>query len=571
MSFFYNGRLWTSPAVMSRVDDSAMYNPNLNVGNVLAVIGTSTGGEPNKAVPFGSAAEAAAYFKSGELVDGIAHAFDPSSETAGPATVIGVRVNPAVRSTLSLLNASAAAVIALTSSDYGLYTGQIKVKIESGAVAGKKLTTQFQNDVYTQDNVHRNALSVAYSGAEETGVITISNGSFVLQAPAGTTVATIALATYPTIQELVDRINSVADFSASVLDGNGAKPALNGLDSVTAQDVKTAAYTVKADLQAIVDWFNGIGSPIVSATREAGAGIVPANIPFTYLSGGSNGTVTNAEWSNAFTALQSVDVQWVAPVSADASIHAMADAHCSFMSNVGRMERRSICGTALTTSDANAIIAAKALNSDRTSLVHLGFYDYDTSGALVLYPPYILAALIAGAFSGVNPGTALTNKSLKVRGLERDLKDPTDTDPLINGGVLCVKNTRTGYRVVQSISTWLISDNFNRVEVSVGVALDFTARNVRQAVEGLKGAKGTPVSIALAASKVETTLRELSKPEPVGPGVLAGDAENPPYKGISVQLEGDVLAIQFQCSPVIPINYIPVTIYAVPYSGSASA
>jgi hypothetical protein len=37
------------------------------------------------------------------------------------------------------------------------------------------------------------------------------------------------------------------------------------------------------------------------------------------------------------------------------------------------------------------------------------------------------------------------------------------------------------------------------------------------------------------------------------------------------QLIGDVLAVQFQCSPVIPVNYIPVTVFAVPYTGTASA
>jgi len=66
-------------------------------------------------------------------------------------------------------------------------------------------------------------------------------------------------------------------------------------------------------------------------------------------------------------------------------------------------------------------------------------------------------------------------------------------------------------------------------------------------------------------------LRELARPEPIGPGVLAGDAESPPYKNITANLEGDVLRVEFQCSPVIPVNYIPVAIYAVPYSGSASA
>jgi hypothetical protein len=185
--------------------------------------------------------------------------------------------------------------------------------------------------------------------------------------------------------------------------------------------------------------------------------------------------------------------------------------------------------------------------------------------------PYILAALLAGAFSGVNPGTALTNKTIKVRGLERDLRNPTDTDQLINGGVLCVENTNSGFKVVKSISTWLVNDNYNRVEVSTGVATDFVSRNVRQALDILRGERGNPITLSRAISIAESTLRELSRPEPQGPGVIVGDAANPAYKNIVASLEGDVLRVEFQCSPVIPVNYIPVTIFAVPYSGTATA
>jgi hypothetical protein len=181
------------------------------------------------------------------------------------------------------------------------------------------------------------------------------------------------------------------------------------------------------------------------------------------------------------------------------------------------------------------------------------------------------AALIAAAFSGVNPGTPLTNKTLKVQGLERDLLNPTDTDVLIEAGVLCVENTEQGYKVVQSISTWLTNDNYNRVEQSTGCALDFTVRNVRQAVDVLRGQKGNPLLLSRSNSIAESTLRELARAEPEGPGVLAGDETNPPYKNITSSLEGDVLRIQFECSPVIPANYVLVTVYAVPFSGSATA
>lgn len=571
MAYFFNGRLWITPATMSVVDDTAMANQNLSVGNIVALIGRSSGGQPNTALRFGSPDEAKAALRDGELLTAVLKAFDPSAQTNGPATVVAVRVNPAVQAGLSLLDASNNPVISLVSTDYGLYTNQIKVKVEAGSTAGKKVTTQFGNAYYTADNLSRNAFSVQYTGAAASATMAVTNSTITLQAPTGTTLATIDLNAFPTIQQVVDRINTTAGFVASVLDGNGEKPALNGLDSVTAQDVKTAVFTATANLQAVVDWINGTAEGYVTATRVANAGTVPANIPFTYLSGGSDGNVTNNEWSNAYTTLQTVDVQWVVPISSDAAIHAMNDAHCAFMSTTARMERRGIVGSDVGTSDADAMTEAKSLNSDRTSLVHLGFYDYDANGNLTLFPPYILAALLAGALSGVNPGTALTNKAIKVRGLERDLRNPTDTDVLIKGGVLCVENTSKGYKVVKSITTWLVNDNYNRVEVSVGDALDFTVRNLRNALDVLRGEKGTPINMARAVSLADTQCRQLAQPEPIGPGVLVGDAQNPPFKNIKAVLNGDVLGVSLQVSPVIPINYIPITVFAVPYSGSASA
>lgn len=571
MSVFFAGRLLISPTVASVVDDSGLANKNISVGNIVALLGKSEGGQPNTILRFGSPSQAEEVLISGELLEAVKKAFDPSSETAGPAEVVCVRVDPAVRAALNLVDGTAATVIELQSTDYGLHTNQIKVKIEAGTLSGKKVTVQKGNDYFTEDNIARAALQVQYLGAQASGRMSVTNSTVTLEAPNSTVVATIDLATYNTVQKLVDRINAVAGFSASVLDGNAEKPTLAGLDTASNVDVKTTAYTARADLQALVDWLNSTGEGFVTATRSAGAGTLPANISFTYLSGGSNGSVTNTNWSDAYTVLQQADVQWVTPVSGDPSIHAMNDTHCAFMSNVGKMERRGIVGMVAGSTDLQAIAAAKALNSDRTSLVHIGFYDFDPTGKLVLLPPYMTAALLAGMFSGVNPGTPLTNKAIKVRGLERNLRNPTDTDQLIKGGVLCVENTAQGYKVVQSITTWLVNDNYNRVEVSTGVAVDFTIRNVREAVDVLRGQKGSPLLLARAKSLAESRLRELARQEPVGPGVLVGDDENPPYRNINVSIEADVLRIEFECQPAIGINYVLVSMFAKAYSGSATA
>lgn len=568
---FFDGQQIVSPAVRSKVNDSAMYNPNPNVGNILALIGTSVAGAPNTPLRFGNPEDARAALVSGELLDAVVRAFDPSADVgAGPATIIAVRVNPAVRSTLDLLNAGATAVINLASTDYGLLTNQIKVKVEAGTTRGFKVTTQYGTAAYVGDDIYRGPFKIRYSGGQATARVIVTGSTLTLEAPNSTPVAVIDLATYKTVQMLVDRINAVAGFAASVLEGGGAFPTLQALDGVTGQDVKTADYVMLANLQAVVDWFNTSAEGLITATRASGATAVPVVSAFTYLAGGSDGTTTNTNYQNALTVLQTEDVQWITPCTSDPSIHAMVDAHVAYMSSIALKERRAIVGAPLATTDIAAIALAKAINSDRTSLVHIGGYDYDASGTLVLYPPYIVAAMVAGGFAGLDPGESMTNKSLKLRGVERKIRNPTDTDPLILGGVIPIEAATDGYRVVQAISTWLTNDNFNRVEVAAGASLDFTARAMRDAVKSLKGAKGSPQTLGEAKSRTVTCLSLLAQPSPVGPGVLVGDADNPAFKNVVCTLVGDRISIRAEVRIGITINYVTIEIFAVPYSGTAS-
>lgn len=569
MSVFFNGRLYVSPTTVSAVNDSALANQALAQSNALAVLGPSTGGQPNVPLTFGSPSDALAVLKGGDLLTAVQKAFNPSNQTGGPASVTAIRVNPAVQSALILYDAGSAAAINLVSADYGQATAAINVSVAAGSTSGKLVTVQAGQAYYTQDNITRTLLQVQYSGGQASATMTVNGTNLILSAPSGTPVATLSLTTYPTVQALVSAISAVTGFAASVQGGNGAL-ASTGFDFVTAVDVKTAPYNALAVLQAVIDWFNSGSQPLVTATRAANAGLPPANIATTYLTGGTDGTITNTQWSNAYTALQNVDVQWVCAASASASIHAMNDTHCQFMSSVGQSERRGIVGMALGSTDVAALAEALSLNSDRTGLVHIGMYDYDLNGNLTLYPAYITAAMIAGGFAGSPPGTPMTNKSLTVRGFERILQVPTQTDPLILGGVLPVTKTASGYKVVKSISTWQANDNFNRVEMSTGAAVDYVSRSVRAALDQYRGQPGSAVLLGQAASTTETALRQLAVPPPTGPGCIVGDATNPAYKNINASLVGDVLAVSFQCSPVIPVNYITVTIYAVPFSGSVS-
>lgn len=579
-SYFFNGREWITPATMSAVNDSAMAPANANVGNVTCYLGESTGGEPGVVLSFGSPQEAQATLKSGELLTAAMKAFSASDETGGPATVDVIRVNPAVQAALTLLDTNSAPLINVTSADWGQYTNQIKLSIEAGSTHGLGATVEYGSASYTIDNLYANPFSIEYTGAQPSATMSITPTTLTLVA-GGTTVATIQLATYPTVGQLVDYINTLTGFEATVNGGSINAPSLNGLDTVTAVSVlpvSSAPYEVTANLNQLMNWLNslnGFSQPLLTATYATGySGLAPALISFKYLSGGSDGVTSAANYDSALTVLQNSDVQWITPIDSAPAVWAMVDAHCQYMSTVGNMERRAIVGTPLNTTDAEAIAYAFNLNSNRTSLVHLGYYDYDPTGVLSglqLYAPYMTAAAIAGAFSGVSPGTAMTNKAMSFSGLERYLNVPTDTDALIQGGVIPLAKQKTGYMVIQSITTWLVNNNYDKVEQSVGWALDYTCRTSREVLDPLRGAKITPVTLGRAVTLVTSNLKALAVPDPQGPGVLAGDDTNPAYKNVTASAVGTAIAVSFQCSPVLPANYVSVTVYAVPFTGTASA
>lgn len=568
MPVFFNGRLLTTPTVETLVYDGGLSPQSATVGNSLALIGLAEAGIPKKPTRIRSIAHAREALRGGELLYAVEKAFSPSPETSAPGAIIAVRVNPAVQAAWTFKDADGDEVLTVKSTDYGLYTNNIQVKIESGSVAGKKVTTQQGARFYTQDNLAREAFTIHYTGAETTATLTVSETQVILVA--GSTTTTLQLSEFSTVQRLIERISAEADWTVELLPGAANTAALRGLDALTEVDVKTAEVTVTAHLQAVIDWINSAAEDLVTAERVTGAGTPPANVAFTYLSGGTDGTSLNADWAAAFDALQAEDVQWLAPLSAEPAVWGMADSHCQFMSTVGRRERRCFVGNNRDLDPEQAAADAATINSDRTSYVYPAFYDYDGLGRLTLMPAYQMAAMIAACFASLTPGEPMTNKALRIRGLEVPIAVPGDTDYLIQSGVLSVHQAiRGGYRVTKSISTWLSSANYNRVEVSTGAALDYVVRSVRERLELFVGRKGTRLAITMIVEETASVLQMLARNEPYGLGLLAGDNTNPPYRNIRAEIVGDAVRVEFECSPVVPINFILVNIYAQAYQGFA--
>jgi len=575
MSLLFNGQLLVTPVTASVVDDSGMIVSSTPNSQVLALVGEADSGEPFAVTRINSYQDAVALLGSGraDLLKAFEKAFNPSPDTNSPAYILFARADDDEQAQGYLVDTSSTNAILVKAKQYGAAGANIRVIVANGTQANtKKVTVKNTiNGVLSsnfQDNLAANMLSVVYGGAGTVATVAITATALTLTVDAVPT--ELLFSVYPTIQDIVDKLNTIADVTALVLDNSNTTKSIT-LDALASTSCKTTALVVRALLQKVVDTLNTRFSNVV-AERLTGALKAPANtattgVIFSYT---PHVGATTENWQAAFDALKEVDCQVVVPLSDSETVLYMSETHCDYMSLVARMERRTICGLPALTSNDTAIATAAAINHQRVSVVHQGFYDPDNAGVNTLWQPWVLASLLGGMLCGVSAGTPLTNKIINVRGMERRLRNPDETDLLLAGGVLCCwSDFANNVKVLQSISTAQTA-NFSQREISVGVASDFVARAIREALDPLRGQKNTPYLLAEVKSRAESRLKLLATDEPQGDGVITGDAKNPAWKGLTVTQGIDYILVEFQCSPVIPSNYIGITIHTVPYSGTTA-
>lgn len=573
---FFNGRLLTTPTTASQVNDDAMQSQNLGTSNAAAFVGESQGGEPGVILKFSNPADAKAVLRGGNLLEAVLKGFAPSSDTNAPGTIFCIRAGGATPSTHMVKDVDDKDLIKLSSINFGTRDNQIRSRLEKGTKSGYRFTVQMNNNYLSSDNISRTLLTLGTDGDDDLAVV-VTDDKLTISPTAENAepLITVDFSDSLTVSQAADLINSVPPLKATVGRGSDNLYMKSQADSVTAGVIKKEEpFAVTANLTELIRWINTNAMTLIKAELADGVTLLkaPALYPVTFFTGGTITPPTVADYSDALDLLQTRLVKWIAVLSGEPSIPAMLSAHVTYCSETLGKERRGIAGTNVGTTDEAASQLARSIQDDRISLVHLGYYDYDITGALVLMPPYLSAAMVASMFAGVTPGTPLTNKSFSCYGLERTLILPSDTDDLIDSGVLCLAADDDGvYKIVQSISTWTADAKFTRTEQSCGAALDATVEAVRKAVDILRGSRNDQLNPSRAVSIAQTTLKECAKEAPIGPGYIVGDAASPPYRNISSSVVGDVIRLQFECSPVIPANFVLVTVFASPYSGTATS
>lgn len=564
----WNGKYYLIPQASSRIDSSALSNSPLGGANKVAFLAEMVGLIPPKT---------AIKINSPSLVSQLIHPaceearlganllFDPSPGAQGASEVYLVAVNPS-----TVASSTFSSALTLTSYLYGQSANQVKAKIEAGTT-GKKVTVQYLDNVETFDNLTKDSFSVQYTGAGSAATMTINITAATHLLTTTVTGAadnvSLDLNSYTTIQSIVDALNATGKYTAVAVTKKPKTDLSMQLDAVTTQDIKTAAYTAKSDLQSIVDGINKL-SGYVSATRVTDAGAIPANASWTYLTGGSDGTTTNTDWQTAFDLLKTMKIDLILPLTDSDSIHSMADAHCTYMSGPnGKSERRCFVGGALQswtsemgrlTAVSNMITDSKNLNSDRTMLVGLGSKHYDSNGNVVLYPAYITACMYCGLAGGSSPVEPLTRKFLRCLGLEVELR-VSEIETLLEGNGVAVPIPDpvrgAGYVISRQLTCWNQDDDLYRIEFSVGRGADYVAREVRNRHELLIGKPGTE-SLDITIVNLTNAVLEAAKREDY--------IRNFDPKKTQLRVDGTIRYVDYFAEPILPVNWIFSTYHLMP-------
>lgn len=368
------------------------------------------------------------------------------------------------------------------------------------------------------------------------------------------------------LQQLKDKVNANSDFALVNVIGNPKEFSLSELDIVSGVDVRDPATgSFAAILYDIVEAINA-SSQLITATKASPATGAPDNtVGATFLTGGHEGdatpgnegvpTASASDWTNAIDLLKRVQVNTLVPITSDAAVHALCDAHCAFMGGIGRDERDSVVGAAVGETVAQLKARALALNSRHTRLCGQEVIKFNTANERVYQSPAYQAAIVAGMQAGSDVGVPLTFKFANVLGLRQSTTwNPIDdAEEMIRGGVLFMEDVpNRGRRIVRNVTTHLSSNNIAFTEASVNEAVNYAVKNLRTNLEAAVGKKGFSGTINAAKGIAEAILDEL-----LNDGVIVG------HRNLTIELILDTLEVEVEIAPVLPVNFVTTVAHLV--------
>lgn len=586
----FNGAVLTRPGAYTKVDASQFQNVVLAGLGVVGIIGDADGGQPRVVQVFNSAAAVKAAYRSGDLVEAAQMLADPGNDDlipAGAQTIVCYKTNLSTQSTFTH-----ATTFLFSSKDWGLQTTSIQVQITSSS--GNLRTFQATGldslgNLITEtspefgDPLKYGKFSIRYNGAGSacTMAITATTLTTTVTGGPGSENLNITFANYNSLADILFFISGFAGgvYTVTTLITNASSFDASNLDALTAQDIKTATYTVMANNFDLSDWINS-NSSLITSTLTKGKTGPQAVLAKTALAGGTRGTSANTDWTTAFTAMGGVRInQLVTLASADATaiqgtytiaaINAGLQSHCQLMSaTAGKSERQG--WASINATKANLILAAQGLNSEHVCISSQRLTRQSAvSGNITQFPEWSLSCVLAGMRAGAPLGEPLTHKLIKASAIANDASWSTSTtqdiiDLLLNGVMLVTLVQGRGFQIEKGITTYTKSNNDAFIEETVVQCWKLIAYTWRTNLENRYTGRPMDVGQIKTVKPFSATILNGLRDQGVITDSVVNGVQTPGYSNLQVTATGDVLSVSGQVSPTSGINFILNTAVLVP-------
>jgi hypothetical protein len=297
----------------------------------------------------------------------------------------------------------------------------------------------------------------------------------------------IDLSTVPTINDLVNIINSNTGYSAQAFTATEGQRSTMVLDQVTAMGICTELGTkpgrIKSDLYDLTLGQSGFRNSVLITYSSASLAGLPESQSDTFLSGGAKGASTGLQFSNAIDALKSVRCNFVIPlVSQDASddaadgltdgsstyqvdaVNQLVKSHVLAMSTP-KIKRHRIAVVSKKDTFDNAKQSAQNMSSFRVAHTFEDVLGVGSDGNTKQFQPW-LAAATAASFQAAAFSRTIFNKAINISGALQDAGDwhdenVTDVENALLAGLLPIVRQSNGQLVFASDQmTYGVDNNF---------------------------------------------------------------------------------------------------------------
>lgn len=441
------------------------------------------------------------------------------------------------------------------------------------------------------------ALKIGYDGTTATVTITATQMSSSVTGGSGAAFSTINLSQYRTIGDLAAFINSKTGWTCSAGNNLIAQQPLwdvinaGETDEERVMVLDQGAYTCATEHGATTGRIKRDARAFFKAVREqsqliqlgdpaakADAGLPPETTT-TFLSGGTRGASTNADFTSAFAACERLRGNFLCPlVSRDAtddyedgqtdsastydidSVNAAAKTHVLRMSTIkaGRA-RQAFLSYAGTFTEQKA--AANDMASFRCAMTFEKFKFQASDGSVTWFQPWGSAVDAAG-MQAAGFYKSILNKGANTSGVAGwdssfDPNDDTQMEQALLNGLLPARRRDTGgVAWVSDQTTYAVDSNFVFNSIQAVYAADLVSLTTKQRMErALVGQSLADVSAASAAALFAGIMSDLKRLKLIA----ASDDAPAGFKNAVFRLVGNTLYVSAEVKIANALAFVPIS------------